>query len=104
MGSHSESISRNQHVPLGRVGVPVSCVGKVCGFAIVGGTVPAKFAAHSVRTCETAVTGLGRLGTEVLGALKLNALVRSPTAARRHALKLGTSAPNLVSKNLNMDV
>jgi hypothetical protein len=36
--------------------------------------------------------------------LKLKALVKSPTAARRHALKFGTSAPNSVSKNRSTDV
>ena len=65
---------------------------------------PARFAVHSVSTCEMAATGEGRLGIDRFGALKLNALVRSPTVARRHALKLGTSAPNLVSKNRKMDV
>src|ERR1700733_3090745 len=91
-------------MPLGRVGVPASCVGELCGFGIAGGTVPARFAAHSVSTCEIAATGEGRLGIELFGALKLNALVISPTVARRHALRFGTSAPNLVSKNRRMDV
>jgi len=91
-------------MPLGWVGVPVSCVGELCGFGIVGGTLPARFAVHSVSVCEMAATGDGRFGMEVFGDLKLNALVRSPTVARRHALRFGTSAPNLVSRNLSMDV
>src|ERR1700682_6748990 len=46
----------------------------------------------------------GKLGTESSGTAKLNELVRSPTVARRHALKLGTSAPNRASRNRNIDV
>jgi hypothetical protein len=41
----------------------------------------------------------GRFGIDPSGFLKLNALVKSPTVARRHALKLGTLAPKRVSRN-----
>src|SRR5579864_135843 len=49
-------------------------------------------------------SGDGRLGIDWFGAAKLNALVISPTAARRHALKFGTSAPKRVSKKRSTDV
>src|ERR1700680_4550731 len=55
-------------------------------------------------TCGSAASVDGRLGTDPSGAAKLKALVRSPTVARRHALRLGTSAPNLVSRNRNIEV
>src|ERR1700757_708435 len=46
----------------------------------------------------------GRFGVDGSVFLKLSALVRSPTVARRHALRLGTSAPKRVSRNRNMEV
>src|SRR5260370_29225201 len=46
----------------------------------------------------------GRFGIDWSGFLKLSALVRSPTVARRQALKLSTSAANRVSRNRNTDV
>src|SRR5579863_82478 len=54
--------------------------------------------------CGIACTVDGRFGIDRSGAAKLNALVRSPTVARRHALKLGTSAPNRVSRNRKIEV
>src|SRR5580704_16886432 len=46
----------------------------------------------------------GNFGIDGSGFLKLSALVKSPTAARRQALKLGTSAPKRVSRNRNTEV
>src|SRR5580704_973775 len=46
----------------------------------------------------------GNFGIEGSGFLKLNALVKSPTVARRQALRLGTSAPKRVSRNRNTEV
>src|SRR6266851_9872434 len=53
---------------------------------------------------RVAESGDGRFGIDRSGTAKLNALVRSPTVARRHALKLGTSAPNRASRNRNIEV
>lgn len=44
------------------------------------------------------------LGTESLGAAKLNALVRSPVIERRQAVRLGTSAPKRVSRKRSSEV
>jgi hypothetical protein len=46
----------------------------------------------------------GKFGIDWSGFLKLSAAVRSPTVARRQALRLGTSARKRVSKNRNIDV
>ena len=47
---------------------------------------------------------MGRLGIDVSGALKFSAVVMSPTVARRHVLKFGTSAPKRVSKKRSTEV
>ena len=54
--------------------------------------------------CAIAGIVAGKFGIDVSGALKFSALVISPTAERRQALKLGTSAPNRVSKNRSTEV
>src|SRR4029077_851478 len=54
--------------------------------------------------CDTAGMVAGRLGIEVFGALKLSALLKSPTADRLQALRFGTSAPNRVSRNRSTEV
>src|SRR4051812_9813882 len=46
----------------------------------------------------------GSCGTERSAAAKWNPEVRSPTVARRHALRLGTSAPNRASRNRRIEV
>src|SRR5215472_52195 len=46
----------------------------------------------------------GKFGTDVSGAPKSKAVVRSPTAARRQALRFGTSAPKRVSKKRSIEV
>src|SRR5437879_6530634 len=61
-------------------------------------------AAHSVSICGIAGSVEGRAGIDGSGFLKLNALVRSPTVARRHADKLGTSTPKRVSRNRSTEV
>jgi hypothetical protein len=93
----------NQHGPLGLRGVATSCEGCVCGFGTGYELAPASVVAHCWMTSGAAETGEGRGGTELSGDVKLNAVVRSPTVARRHALKFGTSAPNLVSRNFKID-
>jgi hypothetical protein len=55
-------------------------------------------------TRESVLDGCGREGTEVLILTKLKALVRSPTAERRHEDRLGTSAPKRVSRKRNSEV
>ena len=65
---------------------------------------PAKFAAHSVRIAGSAADVEGKVGTDASGLLKLKAFVMSPTVARRHADKLGTSAPNRVSMKRSIEV
>src|SRR5215469_3822913 len=55
-------------------------------------------------SCDRGCVGVGRLGIDVSGVLKFSAVVKSPTVARRHALKFGTSAPNRVSKNRSSEV
>src|ERR1022692_242971 len=70
----------------------------------MNGVVPAKLAAHSKIACASPCRVDGKLGVDWSGFLKLNALVKSPTVARRQALKLGTSAPNRVSRNRNTEV
>jgi hypothetical protein len=75
-------------------------VGKVCGLGTVYGVVPASVVTHSARIWGRGGTGDGKLfGRDLSVFAKLNALVISPTVARRHALKFGTSAPNRVSRN-----
>jgi hypothetical protein len=61
--------------------------------------VPARLAADCWMTSGIPVVVDGKVGTEKSGTAKLKALVRSPTVARRHALKFGTSAPNRASRN-----
>jgi len=46
----------------------------------------------------------GSRGTERSGRAKENALVRSPVTERLHALRLGTSAPNRVSRKRSTEV
>src|SRR5271165_4874539 len=47
---------------------------------------------------------LGRSGFVGSGLMKLNAFVRSPVTALLQALRLGTSAPNLVSRKRSREV
>src|SRR5579872_1787997 len=65
---------------------------------------PTRLARHcwTIRGIAGAVEG--KFGTDEFGAAKLNALVRSPTVARRQALKFGTSAPNRVSRKRRIEV
>ena len=46
----------------------------------------------------------GKFGMEWSGLLKLNAEVKSPTVARRQALRFGTSAPKRVSRKRKTEV
>src|SRR3954447_26858183 len=46
----------------------------------------------------------GSNGTDVSGLVKLNAVVISPTVARRHADRFGTSAPKRVSRKRSSEV
>src|SRR5438034_6177478 len=46
----------------------------------------------------------GSDGTELSGPAKLKAEVRSPTVARRHALRFGTSAPKRRSQKSSVEV
>src|SRR5881398_2055492 len=55
-------------------------------------------------TRESACEVTGSSGTDASGAAKLNAAVRSPTVERRHALRLGTSAPKRRSQNSSGEV
>jgi hypothetical protein len=55
-------------------------------------------------TCRSVGEGCGSLGTDRSTLAKLKALVRSPTAERRHEDRFGTSAPKRVSRNRNSDV
>src|ERR1700693_1201927 len=66
--------------------------------------VPPRFAMQLWIICATAGSVDGKLGIDSSGLLKLSALVKSPTVARRHALRFGTSAPNRVSRNRNTEV
>ena len=65
---------------------------------------PARLLAHSARIAGSAAVVEGNVGTDVSGLLKLRAFVMSPTVARRHADKLGTSAPNRVSRKRRIEV
>jgi hypothetical protein len=65
---------------------------------------PARLLAHSVRMEGMAATVEGRDGMEVSGLVKLKALVMSPTVARLHALRFGTSAPKRVSRKRSIEV
>ena len=55
-------------------------------------------------TRESAADGCGSDGTEESTFTKLKAPVRSPTAARRHAVRFGTSAPNRRSISRSVEV
>ena len=94
-----------QQVPLGRFGDPASCIGATCGFG-TGYVVPfpTNMVAHCIAASGVIESGDGKSGKFASGALKLKALVISPTAARRQALRFGTSAPNRVSRNRSIDV
>src|SRR5579859_3665285 len=76
----------------------------VCVAGSCRGAKPARLAVHSVRTLAEMVDSEGRPGTDVSTLLKLKALVKSPTAARRQAERLGTSAPNRVSRKRRTEV
>src|ERR1700721_1018452 len=76
----------------------------VCGLGTVYGVVPARLATHCWISCWRAGSVEGNFGIDGSGFLKLSALVKSPTAARRQALKLGTSAPKRVSRKRNTEV
>jgi len=52
----------------------------------------------------SAALSVGNTGTEVSGLEKLKAEVMSPTVARRQAERLGTSAPNRVSRKRRTEV
>src|SRR2546427_174950 len=64
----------------------------------------ARLLVHSVMMDGIAATGEGSDGIEVFGLVKLNALVMSPTVARRQADKFGTSAPKRVSRKRRTEV
>src|ERR1700683_1123988 len=68
--------------------------------------VPASaFSTASSATLVSPSEGAGREGTGgVGGAVKFSAPVMSPVTARRQALRLGTSTPNLVSMNRSVEV
>src|SRR5580700_3446097 len=70
----------------------------------MNGVVPARLPAHCEIACVSPCRVDGKLGIDWSGLLKLSALVKSPTVARRQALKLGTSAPKRVSRNRNTEV
>ena len=65
---------------------------------------PVRFVTHADIVWDIAVMGEGRFGMDWSGVLKLNALLISPTVARRQALRFGTSAPNSVSRKRRTDV
>ena len=79
-------------------------MGIVCCAGNCGGENPRRFPAHSVIVLAAAVLVAGNDGTEVSTLWKLNAVVMSPTADRRHAERFGTSAPNRVSRNRSNEV
>src|SRR5207302_10487041 len=76
--------------------------GRAPGIPSRFGMVP--FVPHSTATRASEVTLGGRDGTERSGAARLRAPVRSPTAPRRQALRLGTSTPKRVSRKRSVDV
>jgi len=53
-----------QQVPLGRLGIPVSCAGEICGFGTGYRVVPASVAAH----CDT-IDGIAGSGDSKVGTL-----------------------------------
>src|SRR5579863_1921756 len=76
----------------------------VCGVGRVNPVKPTRLLAHSVRMDWRAATVEGSAGMDVSGLVKLNALVMSPTVARRQAERLGTSAPKRVSRKRRREV
>ena len=95
---------RFQHLPLGRDGRACFLRGHGLRLGRLNGVKPTRLASHWVMTVEIAALADGSDGIDVSGLVKLKALVMSPTVARRHAERFGTSAPKRVSRKRRSEV